>query len=237
MTMNRSRFLTASAGLVAAAGGSVSAADVPGGTNLVERRAQFDMAAFEAVVARPAEIRQLIEAVAFKPTLLNNVKNSLNGLHFGYGHPADQIAIAVAGHGPSAAYGYTDYIWQKYRIGEFFKITDASGQTIAQNMWLKATASYDPSADPDDEHGMYQDTSIEMLQRRGTIFLTCHTAVEEQSRAIVKGGFAPSGMTPTEVADDILTHLIPGALVNPSMMATVAVLQKVHGYTYAALTI
>lgn len=234
--MNRSRFLTASAGLVAAAGAPAGAA-VPGGTSFVEQRAQFDAAAFDAIVGRPAQIRQLIEAVAFKPTLLNNVKNSLNGLHFGYGHAADQITIAIAGHGPSASYGYSDYVWQKYRIGEFFKIADASGQTISQNIWLKATAPYDPSADPNDEHGMYQDASIETLQRRGAIVLTCHTAVEEQSRAIVKGGFAPAGMSPSDVAADILTHLIPGALVNPSMVATVAVLQKVYGYTYAALTL
>jgi len=234
--MNRSRFLTASAGLVAAAGAPAAAAGVPGGTDLVERQAQFDAAAFAAVVGRPAQIRQVIEAVAFKPTLLANVKNSLNGLHFGYGHPADQIAIAIAGHGPSAVYGYSDYVWQKYRIGEFFKIAGADGQTVTRNIWLKATAAYDPSVSPDDPRGMYQDTSIEMLQRRGVIVLTCHTAVEEQSRGLVKGGFAPAGMSPGDVAADILTHLIPGALVNPSMIATIAVLQKVHQYTYAALT-
>lgn len=234
--MNRSRFLTASAGLVAVAGAPASAAGVPGGTDLVEQRAQFDADAFHAIVGRPAQIRQVIEAIAFKPTLLNNVKNSLNGLHFGYGHPADQITIAIAGHGPSAAYGYSDYVWQKYRIGEFFKITGAGGKPVTRNLWLKATAPYDPAASPDDPHGMYQDASIEMLQRRGVIVLTCHTAVEEQSRAIVKGGYAPAGMSPGDVAADILTHLIPGALVNPSMIATVAVLQKVYQYTYAALT-
>jgi hypothetical protein len=99
------------------------------------------------------------------------------------------------------------------------------------------TSTYDPDADPNDEHGMYQDTSIQMLQRRGLIMLTCHTAVEEQSRKIVKAGLAPAGMSPTDVANDILTHLIPETLVNPSMLATVAVLQKVYGYTYAALTL
>ena len=49
------------------------------------------------------------------------VEQFLNGLQFGFGHAADRIAMVLAGHGPSAAYGYSDYIWQKYRIGEFFK--------------------------------------------------------------------------------------------------------------------
>jgi hypothetical protein len=127
-------------------------------------------------------------------------------------------------------------VWQKYRIGEFLNIRDAQGQPVSRNLWLNAKNPYDPSADPGDEHGMYQDVSIEMLQRRGLIMLTCHTAVEEQSRALVAKGFAPAGMSAQDVADDILTHLIPGTLVNPSMVATVAVLQKAYGYTYAALT-
>jgi hypothetical protein len=233
--MKRSHFLAASATLAAAVAAPAEAA-VPGGTDFVERASSFDAAAFDAIVGRPAKIRQLIEAIAFRPAMLGNVKNSLNGLHFGYGHAADEITIAIAGHGPSSAYSYSDYVWEKYRIGEFFKITDEHGQTITRNIWLKSTAPFDPAANPNDEHGMYQDTSIEMLQRRGTIVLTCHTAVEEQSRSLVKGGFAPAGMSPSDVAADILTHLIPGALVNPSMIATVAVLQKVYHYTYAALT-
>ncbi len=236
--MNRTGFIAASASLVAAGAAIPGAAaqSVPGGTHLVERKADFNEAAFAKIVGRPADIRQMFEAIAFKPTMLANIKNSMNGLHFGYGYPVDRIAVAVANHGPSAAYGYSDYVWQKYKIGEFFGIKDDAGKTIESNIWLKAKNAYSTSSDPDDEKSMYQDTSIEMLQKRGAVFLTCHTAVEEQSRAIVKKGLAPSGMTPAQVADDILTHLIPGALVVPSMVATVAVLQAKYHYTYAALT-
>jgi intracellular sulfur oxidation DsrE/DsrF family protein len=39
-------------------------------------------------------------------------------------------------------------------------------------------------------------------------------------------------MTAGDVAGDILTHLIPGALVVPSMVATIAVLQNKYGYAY-----
>ena len=233
--MKRTDFLAASV-LAAASGAVADAQSVPGGSNVVERAAQFDAAGFDKIVGRPAKIRQLFEQVAFKPGLWNNVKNSLNGLQFGYGHKASEIAVAIAGHGPSAAYGYSDYVWQKYKIGDYFGIKDAQGNTITSNIWLAAKAKADTTADPDDEKGMYQDTSIEMLQRRGVVILTCHTAVEEQSKGLVKAGNAPAGMTPKDVADDILTHLIPGALVNPSMVATVAVLQKVYGYTYVALT-
>lgn len=235
--MNRKGFLASSASVAAA--GSVAAAPpaqaqtgVPGGTNRVERSSNFDEREFAARVGRSAQIRQLYEATAFNPAVLSSVKNSFNGLQFGFGYPADAIAIALAGHGPSAVYGYSHYVWQKYRIGEFFKLKDSTGQSIPTNVFLAAHASFSPNANPDDDGGMYQDTSIETLQRRGLIVLTCHTAVEEQARALVRGGFAPSGLSNQDVANDILTHLIAGAIVVPSMVATIAVLQTTYRYSY-----
>jgi hypothetical protein len=66
--------------------------------------------------------------------------------------------------------------------------------------------------------------------------MTCHTAVEEQARALVKAGNAPSDMSASQVADDILTHLIPGTHVVPSMMATIMVLQQKYHYGFQTLT-
>lgn len=233
--MKRSGFLASSASLVAIGASSAGAAPVvPGGTHLVERHADFDQVAFDHLVGKPAAIRQLWEAVAFKPAMLNNIKNALNGLQFGFG--LTPVAMVLAGHGPSAAYGYSDYVWQKYRIGEFFKIDDAAGEPLTSNIYLTSTSAWKTSDDADDPAGMYQDTSIQTLQRRGLVVLTCHTAVEEQSKALVKNGLAPAGMSPTDVASDILTHLIPGATVVPAMVAAIAVLQARHHYTYVTLT-
>ena len=229
--MDRREFLAASATL-AVAPGAVEAQTVPGGTHRVERRSDFDEGAFAAVVGRGADIRQLYEAVSFTSGLLGSIKNSFNGLQFGFGYAPDRIAIALAGHGPSAAYGYSDSIWQRYRIGEFLKIHDSNGRPMTSNSFFSRRAPYDVRANPDDDGGMYQDSSIEMLQRRGLIVLTCHTAVEEQARSLVRKGFAPAGMSAGDVADDILTHLIAGAVVVPSMVATIAVLQARYRYAY-----
>lgn len=233
--MNRSTFLLSSAAL-AAGSGAVAESAVPGGTQLVERHADFDDAAFAQIVGRPAQIRQLVESVAFNPTTLNNVKNSLNGLEFGYGYAERDVAIVMANHGAATAYGLTDEMWAKYRLGEFYKIVDAGGSPLTANAYYPAKSAFDRSASPDDPHGMYQDTQVQALQRRGVIVLACHTAIEEQSRKLVAQGFAPSGATPSDVAGDLLTHLIPSAIVVPSMIATVAVLQARFHYTYATLT-
>ncbi len=229
--MNRRGFLATSAS-VAAVPALAEAQNVPGGTHRVERRADFDERTFAAAVGRPAQIRQLYEALAVLPAVFGSIANSFNGLQFGFGYPADAISIVLAGHGASAVYGYSDYVWQKYRIGQFFKLTDEKGAPVSSNVYLPSHAPFDPAADPDDPSTMYHDTSIETLQRRGLIVLTCHTAVEEQARTLVQQGFAPAGTSAGDVADDILTHLIPGALVVPSMVATIAVLQNEYGFAY-----
>jgi len=233
--MNRRAFLAASS-VLAASGTAAAAQSVPGGIHLVERRGDFDLVQFERVLARPARIRQLYEAVAFRPAVLGSMKNSFNGLQFGFGYAPAEITIALAAHGPSAVYGYRDEIWAKYRLGEFFKLTDTAGAPVESNVFLRKHAAIDAGADPDDSSSMYQDTSIEMLQHRGLVVLTCHTAVEEQARLLVKGGVAPAGASPADVADDILTHLIPGAVVVPSMVATIAVLQTQYRFSYLAST-
>jgi intracellular sulfur oxidation DsrE/DsrF family protein len=234
------------------------AAGVPGGAQLVEPSSAFRQDRFNAVVGRPAEIRQLWENVALKPAVFANIKNSLNGLQFGYGYPAKMIAMAVVNHGPSAAYTYGDAIWAKYRIseyvgypppqqassafaaaamhiGELFGRTEAQAAALGKNPFYARKNPANGPSDPNDENSPYQDTSIEALQSRGVVFLTCHTAVMEQAKSLVKGGLAPRGMTPKAVAEDILTHLVPGAIVIPSGVATVAVLQKRFGYVYTTI--
>lgn len=96
-------------------------------------------------------------------------------------------------HGPSAAYTYGDAVWAKYRVAEFVKYSD--GARFDRNPFYPRQNPQTGASDPNDEHSVFQDTSIEALQERGVVFLTCHTAVMEQSRSLVKGGFAPSGMS------------------------------------------
>jgi intracellular sulfur oxidation DsrE/DsrF family protein len=236
--MNRGTFLASSASLAALAQAGANAAQgVPGGTHFVERRADFDEAEFAKIAGKPADVRMLWEAIAFKPSVFNNVKNALNGLRFGFGYSPDRIAMAFCPHGPSSAYTYADEIWTKYKIGDFYKLTDSKGNAVASNVFLKPSKALSAQDDPDDDGSLFQDTSIETLQTRGVVFFTCHTAVEEQARALVKAGNAPAGMSASAVADDILTHLIPGTHVVPSMVATIAVLQQRYRYGYITLTL
>jgi len=139
--MNRASFLSSASAVAVAASSADAATAVPGGSNFVDRRANFDAASFVRAVNKPADIRQVWEAVAFHPPLFTNMKNGLNGLHFGFGYPADRVTMVFAPHGPSSAFTYTDYVWQKYRIGEFFGLKDASGKIIDSNIYLRPASA------------------------------------------------------------------------------------------------
>ena len=121
---------------------SPSLTSVPGGLHAVERHSDFDAAAFATAVGRPATIRQVIEAVGFHPAVLGNVKNALNGLQFGFGYAPESIAIALAGHGPSSAYAYSDEMWAKYRLGEFLHIADAEWRAPDAQRVLRAQREF-----------------------------------------------------------------------------------------------
>jgi len=232
--MQRSAFLT-SAAVATVLGATAASADVPGGTDLVEVQGSFDEKAFVAAIDRPADIRQLWDTVALRPGVLNNIKNSLNTLQFGFGYDPKRIGMVAVNHGPSVTYTYTDYVWTKYSIGDFFDFKDANGVRIASNIFYPR--KFPPSAPRglEAENGLYQDSGISALQERGVVFLTCHTAVEEQSRLLIKAGKAPAGMSAADVAGDILSHLIPGAVVVPGGVGTLAVMQHKYGYTYATV--
>ena len=232
--MKRSTFLYAS-GALAAGATRAQAQTVPGGTHLVERFADFDEDALQTAVNKPADVRQLWEAVSFHPAVLGNIKNSLNGLRFGFGYMPERIAMVFTPHGPSGALTYSDAIWQKYALARALKLNDAAGAPLSGNTFIGEVRGTDAD-NPDDTGGFFQQTSIAALQRRGVVFLTCHTSVEEQARVLVNGGFAPAGAAASDVAADILQNLIPGAIVVPSMVATIAVLQQRYGYSYITPT-
>jgi intracellular sulfur oxidation DsrE/DsrF family protein len=205
------------------------------GRHFVARNEDFDWDAFAAAIDVTAPVRQVWQAFAFRPQVFNNLKNVLNGLQFGYGYDPSDVRLVFAPHGPSSAYNYTDYVWQKYRIGDALDLRDATGKRVESNVFLAPKPGITASTDLDDETGAFQDTSIQRLQARGLTFLSCATALQEQARIVRNGGFAPPGMSVDQIATDMLEHLIPNAILVPSMVATVIVLQRRYGYTYLTL--
>jgi intracellular sulfur oxidation DsrE/DsrF family protein len=204
---------------------------------LVWKTEDWKLAEFQKLVKDPARIKQVYDVTQIADgKFLNNVKNSLNGLRFGFGVPEQQIKVAAALHGPTNMMNYDDYVWEKYQIGAWLKVTDpATDKPAVRNIFYKSTlpATAASISDPNDRNSSFQDTAIETLQARGVQFLSCHTATEEQARALVKHNNLTQ--QPEEIVHDMLAHTVPGVLVVASMVAAVALLQAEGHYTYITL--
>ena len=200
------------------------------GAQLIEKHSDWKFAEFERLLKVPARAKQVFDIRAIgEGKYLNNVKNSLNGFHFGFNIPVDQIKIVVAAHGPSNGLNFADSMWEKYRLGEFLEVTDPkTGKPATRNIYFVKKAG--SSTDTEDAGSIYQDNSMEALQGRGVQFLSCHTATEEQAHALVKK-FSLT-VSPEEVVKDLEAHTQPGVLIVPAMVATVSLLQSEGHYTY-----
>lgn len=229
--ISRRLFVGQAATSFAALGGASSLAY----GQLVYERSDWNVAGFDQLMKSPARVKQVYDVTAINGgKFLNNIKNSLNGLHFGFGIPNSQIQVLGALHGPANMLNFDDYVWKKYRIGEWAKVEDpATGQPATRNPFNLSKAGRElryPSQSPNDENSAYQDTSIEGLKARGVKFLCCHTAMEEQARALVKA--LKLSEPPETLVKDILGHTLPGVLVVASMVAAIALLQSEARYTY-----
>ncbi|MGA8043214.1 MAG: hypothetical protein WCA37_10455 [Terracidiphilus sp.] len=202
---------------------------------LVWKATDWKLADFQTLVHLMARVKQVYDVVQINEgRFLNNVKNSLNGLEFGFGVPREQIKIAVAMHGPTNMLNYDDFIWNKYQIGEWLKVTDpATGKPAVRNIFVNSTKAAGKdfhATDPGNEGSMYQDTSMQTLRARGVQFLSCHSATEEQARMLIR--MRNLTQSPEEITREMLAHTIEGTLVVAAMVAAIALLQSEGHYTY-----
>ena len=211
---------------------ALTAASAPLQAQLVDKTDDWKLAEFRRLLQSKARSRQVYDVTTIGGgKFLNNIKNSLNGFRFGFGYPTDQIQVLAALHGPANLLNFDDYVWEKYRVGEWLKVDDPkTGKPATRNIFYSAQMPHFASKDPESEESIFQNTSIEVLQSRGVRFLSCHTASEEQSKIVIQR----LGLSQTRdaVVKDWQAHTLPGVLVVASMVAAIAVLQCEGHYSY-----
>lgn len=201
---------------------------------LVYKKTDWNIEDFEKIVRSPARVKQVYDVTSIgEGKFLNNIKNSLNGLHFGFSIPDSDIQVVGGLHGAANMLLYDDAMWSKYSLGTWLKVTDpATGHPASSNPFYssKSKTSSPANEDPDNPASMLQDRSIQALQQRGVRFLSCHTALEEQARALVKA--QNLSVDPEVVVRDLMKHVLPGVLIVASMVAAIALLQTDGRYSY-----
>lgn len=199
---------------------------------LVFKQTDWHFAEFDKLLKSTAKVKQIFDAKSIADGgFLTPLKNSFNGLHFGFGIPADQIRIVAALHGPANLMNFDDSMWEKYRLGEYTKINDPkTSKPVTRNPFF--AKKYGPATDPNDRTSIYQDASIETLQSRGMQLLSCHNSTEGVVHALIEQF---SLKTPAEeMVADLQSHMVAGAIAVPAMVAAIALLQSEGHYTYLA---
>ncbi|HJR66896.1 MAG TPA: hypothetical protein VJ802_10725 [Gemmatimonadaceae bacterium] len=113
--------------------------------------------------------------------------------------------------------GFTDPMWAKYKLGEAIKETDATTNAFAvRNIYQKA----DPGAATLSIKGIANwpaDTSMEALQKKGTLFIMCNNALNFWAMNVASA----TNQTMEAVRAEFLAHLVPGVVVVPAMVMAV----------------
>ena len=187
---------------------------------------------YEAIVNRNLTIRQVFEW----PNIANlelwpNVVNALNAFQFTYDVPPDQIQIVVQAYAGSTPATLDDFIWNKYSLGQALQMHDAQGNPATVNPFLHSniTAGQVTSPPSDQNVPYYSDSSIEGLQRRGVLFLTCNNSLAGAATSVLKIGLNPDSLTVDQIAAEMQAHLVPGALLVPAGVGELVRLQD-KGY-------
>ena len=186
---------------------------------------QWDHEALNELKAYKPGPKQVWDNTDLAGPWLNLMRNSLNAQIWSFKHP-DFLAISAT-HGLAHLALFDQAMWDKY---QFAKI---AGDKFPKNTLIEETAAADP-ANYEDTAGAFssKENSIPALMRRGVVFLSCHNAIWE-----LAGRFhadAPGSDKPSqeEIAAELTTHLIPGVVLTPGVVATLPELQQA-GFYYA----
>jgi intracellular sulfur oxidation DsrE/DsrF family protein len=133
----------------------------------------------------------------------------------------DMTAMTVLRHS-AIPFALEDRLWEKYKLGEFFSITDKL---------TKAPSLRNPFFEPKQgDFPMPVIQGIKQLQERGAMFCVCNLALKVNSGALAQ----KMGLNPEEVNKDWLSGVLPGIQVVPSGVWALSRAQKNGcGYIFA----
>lgn len=231
--INRRAFVaTAAAGMAAL--GTMGPIVPSAGAQRVELASDWDLSEFTRLANHNARVKQVFDLVPLKPEILAHIKNSLNGLQYGFGVHQNQIQIVAVSRGLATLINFDDYIWKTYRLGALFNVKDPkTGKPAERNIFYPSHAGPDlkyASDDIESRQSIYNDASMQALQHRGVRFLCCHNATEGMAGYLAeKNGARQTGK---QVYQDMVAHTIPGVLMVAAAVAAIALLQSEGRYSY-----
>jgi len=179
---------------------------------------RFDRTAFEAVLGRPVKHRQVFAATQLAGgRVLHYMENSMRAYAEGLGAGPGTLHTAAVLYGPHLLLAADDSMWAKYPVGALLDELehDLSLRSAQRNPYAAQTAA---------------------LVRAGASLFVCDNALTWLTGALAarmpKKG-APAGGA---VHDDLVAHLVEGAMVVPAGVAALNAAQEAR-FTLVQATI
>jgi intracellular sulfur oxidation DsrE/DsrF family protein len=132
--------------------------------------------------------------------------------------PASDVTAVVILRHDAIPLALDHPLWEKYKLGEFFKITDKA---------TKAPAVRNPYYHPKPGELMLDSFAIDELQKDGVMFGACNMAIKVYTGIIAKN----MNMDADAVMKEWVAGVLPGMAIVPSGVLAVNRAQE-HGCTY-----
>ena len=151
---------------------------------------------------------------------LGHAKNFLDGWRDAFKTPERDVNLVMGIHGDAAPFLFNDALWERYKIGEQYEVTDGETKSPAlRNVFTTAHASAAALVPPEQ--------TIEALQQRGVRFVICMNTIGSSARKLAAAGLGPYD----EIHAAILAGLLPGVITVPAITVALTQLQE-HGVKY-----
>lgn len=138
-----------------------------------------------------------------------------------YALPDHELGVVVVLRHNGIPLAFKDELWSKYKLGEFFKISDPVTKA-------PATRNFFANSKPEDL--MVPDAAIDRLMARGVKIAVCNMAITVLGGMVAKGMNMPAD----QVRKEWIAGLLPGAQVVPSGVVAVNGAQsRGCGYCFA----
>jgi hypothetical protein len=142
---------------------------------------------------------------------LRFVRNYLDPYREVFGLEFPKVNTAVGISRPAFPINASDAIWQKYKLGERWKIVDpATKMPAVRNIYLAGS-----------------DVSVSALQALGTVFWQCNVALGGIAQDFAQATGAPAA----EVRSELIAGFVPGVRLMPSHVLAIGLAQE-KGFTY-----
>jgi intracellular sulfur oxidation DsrE/DsrF family protein len=189
---------------------------------MIDRDMLWDRQASDILLGYRGGPRQVWESSDIAAAWPNLIREAVNGQVFAHGN-SDFLAVSAT-HGSAHLTLFDQAAWDKYGLAA------NTGGKLARNELLTVRGGVHPEDDRQDVNGFYGpgNNNIPSLQRRGVVFVACHDSIH----AIARGLAARVGTEADVIAADLTNHLVPGAILVPSVVAYLVELQRA-GFTYA----